>query len=512
MGIGNKWFQSISEVPYSYRKMPLRITQFGRFVMLCRDAYKGRFWQWMAADAELVIVNYIRKIVNLKIAYLYGKGFMFKEPEADPSLANVDLTKNVDEIKRLLRADKNYLLAQKMFDFRLIPVLKRVFNQNNRELFLLQFLREGFVTGESWVSIGWDSVDKIPKFKIEDTATADFVADPLTNELKEVEFRYAYKDKKMTFWDSLMNRKPTRETEFEMKKLFTKKEIVIWDGRTKNPTERYKHSFGKVPVVYAKHRDTGFGERGESEIAQILPLTLEINEKKLDINEVLHYWGFPVLMLFGAKVKPGMVRSPDAIWELPATARVETLKLEMDLGQATAYLRMAKQMLLEMASIPEKIFNGEFSSVSHTSRSALALLYKPMQDDLAMPKASYEKALSDLASMSLSMLEKKKQVDLNDLPKGYKEMLSGKFQMFLPIDDLVLIQSTLQKLNANLISQRRGMVDIGIEDPEKMKEEIKIETIANNVLDGIGPQPGDGLKVDTGYTGVQHIAPKEEEK
>ena len=321
--------------------------------------YFGKQWNFKREDGEpLVSFNYFRKFIDKSVEFLVSRGFVVRTPEA------------LEQVSK--------------------PFIDEVWEYNQRDQFAWDAATTGAITGDVFALITFEEPTPMQRrlnpfsqgqIRINLLGSEQVYPtwDPLnTNNLIAVRIEtiyYAERGTRQLDRDNNANHEGRQLHTKRFTQIITRDQIVE-QFHGDQPVIR-PNLLGEIPVVHIRNMSVPKEYYGLPDGMDLIDPQREYNEKSTDVSDTLNYHSAPVTIIFGAKAKQ-LERGPRQIWSgLPATARVETLKLQGDLTAANAYIAMVKKTMHELSDVPEGAL-GAMQPISNTSGVALHIQYQPL--------------------------------------------------------------------------------------------------------------------------------------
>lgn len=282
---------------------------------------------------------------------------------------------------------------------------------------------------------------------------------------------------------------------------------------------------GVIPVVYIPNNPVSGSPWGTPDIADIVPLNREFNEKAMEISDIINYHAAPITVVSGARASQ-LEKGPRKTWTLPKDATVTNLQALVELNGPLAFLDMVKRIMHEMTGVPEQAL-GQMQPISNTSGTALHVQYQPLMIRYNRKKLHFSQGMRKINELVLLTLFQKEpwtlefdpteagrptegaltRLDPND-PNTYES--SCHWPPPLPVDILVKLNEIMAKMNLGLESKRGALRELGEEFPEEKMAEIFAELLEDQkesgalqlreaataaavaLLTGMPPDPGQG--------------------
>jgi hypothetical protein len=244
-----------------------------------------------------------------------------------------------------------------------------------------------------------------------------------------------------------------------------------------------------IPVVHIPNIRVSASPWGASDIADVIPLNREYNEKAMEISDILNYHSAPVTIMTGAKMN-NLERGAKKVWAIP-NEKASVFNLEggvAAVGPGLEYLERIKHAMHEMTGVPGGAL-GEIQPISNTSGVALSITYQPMMQRYHMKQMTYSEGFQKINALVLRTLYtfEPNTVLYDPTTEGMKDedqppMLNPADPMAyhtvvhwpppLPIDALIALNEIQMKMGLGLESKRGALQTLGEEFPDEKAEEI----------------------------------------
>lgn len=262
--------------------------------------------------------------------------------------------------------------------------------------------------------------------------------------------------------------------------------------------DQYDNVLGMIPVVHIPNTSISSSPWGQSDIWDIIPLNRELNEKMVEVSDIINYHAAPVTIITGAKASQ-LERGPKKVWAgLPKDANVFNLESRGEMSGALEYIQFLKRTMHEITGVPETAL-GQFQPVSNTSGVALAIQYQPMMNRYMMKKVHFTRGLEMVNEIIIRTAavftpeylvynpaiaaepepDQALALDPAD-PTTYKTTVH--WPEPLPVDQLIKLNEVQAKMALGLESKRGALSLLGEEFPNEKMLEI-FEELQNDALD-----------------------------
>ena len=428
--------------------------------------YLGHHWSYRREMGESQFyMNYVRTMSDYITNFCFGKGVQFRSPEANSAI-----------IPRLLNT---------------------VWERHNSKHYLLWEMGQlASVTGDCFVKVAYEEpyqdavgIWNEGKIRIIPLNPAHCFPEYHPHDRSRLlRFKLKYR-----FWGT--SPEGTRQ-------VYTFTEILSDDTIQQfindELIDQYPNALGRIPVVHIRNTSISSSPWGQSDIWDIIPLNRELNEKMVEVSDIINYHAAPVTIITGAKASQ-LERGPKKVWAgLPKDASVFNLESRGNMSGALEYITFLKRTMHEVTGVPETAL-GQFQPVSNTSGVALAIQYQPMMNRFNMKKVHFTQGLEQVNELvirtaavfepqmlvydpSQSAMPERDQLtelDPND-PNIY--YTSVHWPEPLPVDQLIKLNEAQAKMALGLESKEGALRLLGEEFPREKLEEI-FEELNDDAMD-----------------------------
>lgn len=403
--------------------------------------------------------NYVRALSDYITNFTFGKGLTFRTPPATSAIVP--------------------------------PLLKRVWEQDNRkESVLWEMGQTSGVTGDCFTKIAYedpyvDTVGRLHPGRVRILPLNPAHCFPQWHEhdrQRMLSFKLKYR-----FWTTAPD--GTRQVMTYVERI---SETGIEEFVNDELIDARPNPLGVIPVVYIPNNPVSGSPWGTPDIADIVSLNREYNEKALEISDIINYHSAPVTVVIGAKSSQ-LEKGPRKTWTLPKDAKVENLNALVDLSGPLNFMELIKRTMHEMTGVPESAL-GQVQPISNTSGVALHIQYQPLMNRYNMKKLHFSSGFQRINELVLLTLFQKEPwtlqfderegtrpdegalilLDPND-PNTFET--SVHWPPPLPVDILVKLNEIMAKMELGLESKRGALRDLGEEFPEEKMAEIFAELL-----------------------------------
>jgi hypothetical protein len=448
--------------------------------------YLGHHWSYRREMGESQFyMNYVRTMSDYITNFCFGKGIQFRCPEQNAAI---------------------------------IPsLLHEVWDMHNNKHYVLWELGQlASVTGDAFVKIAYEET------------FVDSVGIPHPGRIRVVPLNPAHcfpeyhphdRDRllrfklKYRFWGT--SPEGTRQ-------VYTFTEILsddlVQQFINDELVDEYPNALGTIPIVHIPNVTISSSPWGQSDIWDIIPLNRELNEKMVEVSDIINYHAAPVTIITGAKASQ-LERGPKKVWAgLPKDASVFNLESRGEMSGALEYIQVIKRTMHEITGVPETAL-GQMQPISNTSGVALAIQYQPMMNRFNMKKIHFTKGLERINEIIIrtaavfepqmllfdgsksAMPEPDQLTQLDPLdPLTYHTTVH--WPEPLPVDVLIKLNEVQAKMQLGLESKRGALRILGEEFPnEKMAEifeELQDDALDQGALDMMRAQIQQAIMMATG--------------
>ena len=428
--------------------------------------YLGHHWSYRREMGESQFyMNYVRTFSDYITNFCFGKGVQFRTPEANSAI-----------IPRLLH---------QVWE-----------NHNHKHYVMWEMGQLASVTGDCFVKIAYEE------------PYVDSVGIPIEGRIRIIPLNPAHcfpeyhphdRDRllrfklKYRFWGT--SPEGTRQV-YTFTEILT--EEVIQQFINDELIDEYPNALGTIPIVHIPNTSISSSPWGQSDIWDIIPLNRELNEKMVEVSDIINYHAAPVTIITGAKASQ-LERGPKKVWAgLPKDASVFNLESRGEMSGALEFISFLKRTMHEITGVPETAL-GQFQPVSNTSGTALAIQYQPMMNRFNMKKVHFTKGLErineiiirtaavfepqmlvyDPSQSAMPERDQLTELDPGD-PNTYKTMIH--WPEPLPVDQLIKLNEVQAKMALGLESKRGALRLLGEEFPNEKMDEI-FEELQDDAMD-----------------------------
>ena len=433
-----------------------RLSRYREFMRF----YRGKHWNHTRDINEpLVTMNYCRRFVDAQVNFLMKGGFSIVIPD-DPATAAKE-----DEDREFVRL-----------------MLEKTWERNRKELIAFEMAQMGAITGDVFLRVSWEDTDPIePPYARVDVLPSQFVfpsfGGPHGVDRKKVNsvliifprFKNGEVLSSNRFGDM-----PTHSVEWYAERWF-KDSVIIYEP---DGTEtRRPNPLNEIPIVHIPNYTVAGEFYGRSDLADVVDLQKEFNEKSTDISDVINYHGSPVTIVKGAKITQ-LERGPNRMWGLPENAEVENLSLNGELSASLEYLDRIKKAMHEVSGVPEIALSSDLNT--RETGASVAMRYMPMLETRQVKIQTYGagiRLINRLIMKMAAIADPEFAALFNKLDKTNLYRNEIVFPSPLPRDESIELERARLRLELGLTSKRYELQQMGFSqrEIEKIQEDIEEE-------------------------------------
>ena len=448
----SKVYSMVTATELEHSERLARYREFSAF-------YKGKHWNHSRDINEpFVTINYCRRFVDAQVNFLMKAGFDITIPD-DPSTAAKE-----DEDREFVRL-----------------MLENTWAKNRKELVAFEMAQMGSITGDVFVRVSWEDSDPIePPYARVDVLPSQYVfpsfGGPYGVDKKKVNSilvlfpRFKNGDAPNKRFGDM----PTTNVEWYGERWFADK--VIEYGPDGDERER-TNPLGEIPIVHIPNYAVAGEYYGRSDLADLIDLQREFNEKATDISDVINYHGSPVTIVKGAKLTQ-LERGPNRMWGLPENASVSNLSLNGELSASLEYLDRLKKAMHEVGGVPEIALSSNTNN--RETGASVSMRYMPMLESRQVKIQTYGAGLRLINRLIMKMTaiannEFARLFNALSIENKYRNEVV--FPSPLPRDESIELDRAMKRIEAGLTSKRYEMQQMGFSqrEIEKIREDIEHE-------------------------------------
>lgn len=460
-------------------------------------------------------------------AFYLGHHWGYRREQGEPQITYNYVKALADWINNFTFSRSVFFKTAQQYEGIVPGLLKRVWEvDNNKDNVLWEIAQQGGVSGDAFIKVAWE-----PPY-----TDAIGMTHPGRVRILPLNSAYCFPE-----WHP---HDPGRLMRFKLKyrfwgtapegtrQVYTYTEILTdeWIEEYVNDEliDQRQNPLGVIPVVHIPNVAISGSPWGLSDIADIIGLNREYNEKSAEISDIINYHAAPVTIITGAKAS-NLEKGPKKVWSLPAK---EATAFNLEGGTeaipaAMEYLESVKRAMHEMTGVPETAL-GQMQPISNTSGVALAIQYQPAMNRYRMKQLTYTTGLQKINEYILKTLFtfqpestvydpttqgilEEGQPDFVDPADPLAYQTTIHWPPPLPVDALIKLNEIQFKMQLGLESKRGALADLGNEFPDEKMQEIFEELIQDakeqGALDMVRSKINAAIMAATGVIPGEQPAP-----
>ena len=247
-----------------------------------------------------------------------------------------------------------------------------------------------------------------------------------------------------------------------------------------------------IPIAYQPNIAVPGSPWGLPDIDSVIPLNRELNEKALEVSDIINYHAAPLTVVVGAKLA-NIEKGASRVITLPKEASMTNLQGLVELQGPMAYMDYIKRAMHEMTGVPEQAL-GQMQPISNTSGVALHIQYQPLMNRYDRKTTTLSKLFRKINELIILTLAQKEPavlqfdpmesarpapehplvLDPAD-PNTYETSIH--WPPPLPVDILVKLNEIQAKMGLGLESKEGALRDLGEDMPREKLDEIAAEQV-----------------------------------
>ena len=256
---------------------------------------------------------------------------------------------------------------------------------------------------------------------------------------------------------------------------------------------------GEIPVAFCPNIAVSRSPWGLADIADIMPLNREYNEKATEISDIINYHVAPVTVITGAKAS-NLEKGPTKVWAIGnKDAKVQNLELATNFPGRWATWTV-QQAMHELTGVPATAL-GTMQPISNTSGVALQVQYQPLMLKHDSKKIQYTPLFQQINELVMRHAFRVRPVGSSVQPWRVGHAREGRGDRLdpsnpviyrtsvdwpspMPMDILIKINEIQAKMAMSLESKRGALRDLGEEFPDQKMGEIFEEVMEDTKEQG----------------------------
>lgn len=411
------------------------------------NLYKGDHWDNPRGDGNpdesVVTLNLAKRIIDISAFFLMKRGWDITIPD-DP-----DTGQNESEDQKFKK-----------------QALDAVWRKNKKSLISFEMAQLGGVTGDLFVRVRWKPEDPLegPHPRIE----------PLPSQYVYPEYggETGLDNREMTrcsiVWPKIVEiterrrlREPRTKNQIVWyKEVWTKDTVQTW--RDDELLEQNDNVFGMIPIVHIRNFPLAGESFGISDLAPIIDLQKELNEKSTDVSDVIDYHGSPITVVIGAKVQQ-LERGANRVWGLPPGSDIKNLELKGDMKASMDYINLIRSSMFELTGTPPLSLAGP-EHVSGSSGATISQAYSPLTEIRDVKTELYGTGIREINVLLLKILllkDAKFASKMKDIDPDIRYKTEIAWAEPFRRDESIALTQTRSRLDMKMTTRKRELIRMG---------------------------------------------------
>ena len=401
--------------------------------------------------------NYVRAFSDYITNFVFGKGVQFRTPHANAAI--------------------------------LMPYLKRVWEQDNdKDSVLMEIGVNGSVTGDMFVKVAYEEMYQDPSGMLHPGRIRILPLNPANcfpewhphDKDRMISFKLKYR-----FWSTAGD--GTRQVYTYVERVT---DVAIEEYVNDELISSRPNPLGQIPIAYAPNIAVPGSPWGLPDIDAIIPLNRELNEKAMEISDIINYHSAPLTVISGAKLSQ-IEKGAKKVFTLPKDATIQNLQALVEFQGPMGFLEFIKRGMHEATGVPETAL-GQAQPISNTSGVALSIQFQPLMNRYTRKTTTLNKLFRKINELIIrtmiqkepgalrwdptesAMPEDDQLIELDPLDKNIFET-SVHWPPPLPVDILVKLNELQMKMGLGLESKAGALRELGELLPREKLDEIMAE-------------------------------------
>ncbi len=230
--------------------------------------------------------------------------------------------------------------------------------------------------------------------------------------------------------------------------------------------------YGVIPFVHVPNLPAPNSVWGRSDLADVIPLNRELNERLSDQADVIRFHADPPVVFTGVESHDAVRVGPGTVWDLPPGADVKLLEWRGAAPAVREHLELVLRALYETAETPRSAFGDNGRQLSGV---ALETELRPLIQKTLRKRVVWTAALRRRARLIFQIAER-----VGLLPEGTARALRPRviWPPLLPQDLAREVANNVALVSAGLRSHRTAMNLLGVEAPERELAQVRADRAA----------------------------------
>ena len=230
--------------------------------------------------------------------------------------------------------------------------------------------------------------------------------------------------------------------------------------------------YGVIPFVHVANLPAPNSFWGRSDLADVIPLNRELNERLSDQADAIRFHADPPVVFTGVESHDAVRVGPGTVWDLPPGADVKLLEWRGAAPTVREHVELVLRALYETAETPRSAFGDNGRQLSGV---ALETELRPLLQKTLRKRMVWTAALRRRCRLIFHLAER-----VGLLPEGAAAGLRPRvvWPPLLPQDEARAVANNVALVRAGLRSHRTAMDVLGVEAPEAELARVRADRAA----------------------------------
>ncbi|HZT08586.1 MAG TPA: phage portal protein [Chloroflexota bacterium] len=466
------------------------------------DFYDGTHFTRPRRGRTSLVVNYARAVADKGVAYLFGRGVRFSVPvereEAAPTppspaaagkgassppspavaregalpLPRPPLGGEAGRADKA-RAGEGAPGAGEEKARAAERLLNRIAEENDLDLVLLQAATNASVLGDAVLKVLWDAAGRVRVVNVDPFCFFPTWASDDIATLREVVLagRVSAAEAAERFG---VTRGPAPSGSAAAPAMLdtierwtdARFQLVVGDQVVRDGPNPY----GFIPFVHVANLQPPNSAWGVSDLAQLIALNRELDERMSDQADLIRYHADPPVVFRGIEEHSDLPVGPGTVWDLPRDADVALLEWRGNAPALQDHIERVLRAIYDVSETPRTSFGDSGRLLSGV---ALETELQPLVHRTLRKRVGWSAALRRCARMVLTLVERFEPGRAPGAFAPYRAQVI--WPQMLPRDDDADAQRNLSLVQGGLRSHRGAMEALGDLDPEVELERVRAD-------------------------------------
>jgi hypothetical protein len=242
--------------------------------------------------------------------------------------------------------------------------------------------------------------------------------------------------------------------------------------------------YSVIPFVHVANEPAPGSFWGRSDLADVVPLNRELDERFSDQADVIRFHADPPIIFRGVEDHDSLTVGPGTVWDVPRDADVKLLEWQGQPAAVQDHINQVLRALYETAETPRTAFGDSGRLLSGV---ALETELRPLIQKTQRKRLRWSAALRQRTRLIWAVAEA-----VGAAPPGSFAGLRPRviWPSMMPSDDAQEVRNNVQLVAAGLRSRRTAMDLLGTEAPESELQRVQEEM--NTIGPAQSPTPNGG--------------------